>query len=140
MKENAIITIKSQILTDEEKDVIDITTTGNFYSKDNEYFISYQESEATGFEGYTTTMSARGNSGVSITRAGEFSSTLLIEKNSVNICNYPSKYGHIVLDINGININNSLNEKGGHLEFEYSLNTSGMLLSENKVSVNIKEI
>ncbi len=139
MKENALINIKSLITTDGEEETVDLITTGSFYEKNGKYYIVYKESEATGFEGYTTTMKAWKN-GVSITRYGERPSTLVIEKGAANLCNYPTQFGNIVLDINGIGIDNKLNTHGGDLEFEYSLNTNGMLVSENYITVNIKEI
>ena len=45
-----------------------------------------------------------------------------------------------MLDINGIDIANNLTDNGGNLTFEYSLNAGGMLISENKVNVIVKEI
>ncbi len=139
MKENALISIKSVITTGGEEDVVDLTTTGSFYEKNGKHYIIYKESEATGFNGYTTTMKAW-EKGVSITRFGEMPSTLIIEKGSINLCNYPTQFGNIVLDINGIDIKNDLNKNGGNLEFEYSLNTNGMLVSENLISVSVKNI
>ena len=73
-------------------------------------------------------------------RFGKHTSNLIIEKGAINLSNYPSPAGNIVLDINVIDIDNNLTEKGGDLTFTYSLNSSGMLISENKVCVNIKEI
>jgi uncharacterized beta-barrel protein YwiB (DUF1934 family) len=76
-----------------------------------------------------------------MTRFGKsMNSTLIIEKGAVNLCNYETVAGPIMLDINGIDIVNNLNDKGGSLCFEYSLNSSGMLISDNKVNVTVKEI
>jgi len=76
-----------------------------------------------------------------MTRYGEMAnSTLIIEKGAMNMCNYQTVAGPIVLDINGIDIVNNLDETGGQLTFEYSLNSSGMLISDNKVNVTVKEI
>ncbi len=139
MKENALINIKSKITTGGEEDIVDLITTGSFFEKNGKYYIVYKESKATGFEGYTTTMKAW-EDGVSITRFGEKPSTLVIEEGSTNLCNYPTQFGSIILDINGIEVDNQLNNSGGDLEFEYSLNTNGMLVSENIITVNVKEI
>ncbi len=139
MKENALINIKSVITTGGEEDVVDLITTGSFYEKNGKYYIVYKESEATGFDGYTTTMKAW-KDGVSITRFGDRPSTLVIEEGRANLCNYPTQFGNIILDINGIEVENKLSGNGGDLEFEYSLNTNGMLVSENVIRVNVKEI
>ena len=36
---------------EEESDVIEMMTTGRFYRKNKLYYISYEETEATGYEG-----------------------------------------------------------------------------------------
>lgn len=140
MKENYLITIEGHITMEDDTDSVSLTTVGSYQYKNGKHYIVYKETEATGFAGCTTTLKAWEN-GVSMTRfGGEGSSNLLIEKGAINLCNYQTVAGPIMLDINGIDIINNLDEKGGELTFEYSLNAGGMLISDNKVYVKVKEI
>ena len=140
MKENYLITIEGNITMDGDTDSVTLTTLGSYQMKNGKYYIVYKETEATGFAGCTTTLKAW-DDGVSMTRfGGEGSSNLLIEKGAINLCNYQTMAGPIMLDINGIDIVNNLDDNGGSLSFEYSLSSSGMLISENKVNVTVKEI
>ena len=140
MKENYLITIEGNITMDGDTDSVTLTTLGSYQMKNGKYYIVYKETEATGFAGCTTTLKAW-DDGVSMTRFGdEGSSNLLIEKGAINLCNYQTMAGPIMLDINGIDIINDLGEHGGQLTFEYSLNAGGMLVSDNKVNVIVKEI
>ncbi len=140
MKENYLITIEGNITMDGDTDSVTLTTLGSYQMKNGKYYIVYKETEATGFAGCTTTLKAW-DDGVSMTRfGGEGSSNLLIEKGAINLCNYQTMAGPIMLDINGIDIINNLGEHGGQLTFEYSLNAGGMLVSDNKVNVIVKEI
>ena len=140
MKENYLITIAGNITMDGDTDSVSLTTLGSYQMKNVKYYIVYKETEATGFAGCTTTLKAW-DDGVSMTRFGdEGSSNLLIEKGAINLCNYQTMAGPIMLDINGIDIINNLGEHGGQLTFEYSLNAGGMLVSDNKVNVIVKEI
>ena len=140
MKENYLITIEGNITMDGDTDSVTLTTLGSYQMKNGKYYIVYKETEATGFAGCTTTLKAW-DDGVSMTRfGGEGSSNLLIEKGAINLCNYQTMAGPIMLDINGIDIINDLGEHGGQLTFEYSLNAGGMLVSDNKVNVIVKEI
>jgi len=140
MKENYLITIDGFMTVGDDTDTVSLTTVGSFYKKNGKYYIIYKETEATGFQGCTTTLKVW-DGGVSMTRYGEMAnSTLIIEKGAMNMCNYQTVAGPIVLDINGIDIVNNLDETGGQLTFEYSLNSSGMLISDNKVNVTVKEI
>ena len=140
MKENYLITIEGNITMDGDTDSVSLTTLGSYQMRNGKYYIVYKETEATGFAGCTTTLKAW-DDGVSMTRfGGEGSSNLLIEKGAINLCNYQTMAGPIMLDINGIDIINNLGEHGGQLTFEYSLNAGGMLVSDNKVNVIVKEI
>ena len=140
MKENYLITIEGFITADGDTDNVSLTTLGSYQMKNGKHYIVYKETEATGYAGCTTTLKAW-DGGVSMTRFGNCTnSTLVIEKGAINLCNYQTVAGPIMLDINGIDIANNLTDNGGNLTFEYSLNAGGMLISENKVNVIVKEI
>lgn len=140
MKENYLITIDGNIISGDDTDNISLTTVGSFYQRGEKYYICYKESEATGFNGCTTTLKVW-DRGVSMLRYGpRINSNLVIERDAVNICNYETEAGVITLDINGIDIHHNFTQSGGNLTFEYSLNSGGMLISDNKVSVKVKEI
>lgn len=140
MKENYLITIDGHMEANGEADSVSLTTVGAFYHKGGKYYICYKESEATGYQGSTTTLKAW-DGGVALKRFGRNGNTnLIIEKGAINLCSYQTPAGPLMLDINGIDIDNRLSDKGGELTFSYSLNTSGMLISENTVNVKVKEI
>ncbi len=139
MKENYLINLHSSIITDGESENIDLTTTGSYYIKDGKYYICYRESEATGFDGSMTTVKVW-NGGASITRYGKHHSCLMIEKGITNLCNYNTPAGSIVLDINGVEIESKLDENGGDINLAYTLNSGGLLISENSITMNIKEL
>ncbi len=124
----------------DDTDSVSLTTVGSFYKKNGKFYIIYKETEATGFRGCTTTIKIW-DGGVSMTRLGQgANSNLIIEKGTINLCNYQTVAGPIMLDINGVEIENMLQDNGGQLSFEYSLSSSGMLISDNKVNVTVKEI
>lgn len=139
MKENVLIHIEGTIVTDDDKEIVDLTTTGSFYKKNDKYYICYDESGATGFEGSSTTVKVW-DKGASITRYGKYRSCLIIEEGATNICNYDTPAGSIILDINGIEITSALHPNGGSLNLAYSLNGSGMLISDNTININVREM
>ena len=139
MQENYLIHIEGVAVTDGESETVDLTTTGSFYIKDDKYYVCYDESAATGFDGSKTCVKVW-DKGASITRFGRYKSCLMIEKGITNLCNYDTPAGSLVLDINGVEIDNNLTEKGGEVNLEYTLNSGGLLISENKLTMNIKEL
>lgn len=141
MTENALITLESTILADNDIDTVSLTTVGSYYYKNKKHYIIYKESETTGFEGCTTTIKVW-DGGISMTRkGGDIPDTnLIIEPGSINLCSYQTVAGSLMLDINGIELDNKLTDRGGSLSFGYSISASGMLISENKVNITVKEI
>ncbi|MBQ7284078.1 MAG: DUF1934 domain-containing protein [Oscillospiraceae bacterium] len=139
MQENYLISIHGSIVTDGEPETVDLTTTGAFYKKDDKYYVCYNESAATGFDGSKTCVKVWDN-GASITRFGKYHSCLMIEKGITNLCNYDTPAGSLVLDINGVEIDSQLSEKGGDINLAYTLNSGGLLISENSIKMNIKEL
>ena len=139
MQENYLIHIEGVAVTDGEPETVDLTTTGSFYIKDNKYYVCYDESAATVFDGSKTCVKVW-DSGASITRFGRYRSCLMIEKGITNLCNYDTPAGSLVLDINGVEVESNLTEKGGQIRLAYTLNSSGILISENNITMNIKEL
>ena len=81
LKENYIIRIKSRIEQDGETEQIELMTRGSFSMRDGSYYITYRETETTGYEGNVTTLKiAADASRVALLRFGPQASQLIIEK------------------------------------------------------------
>ena len=50
MKKDAMISIKGIYNVDGSPDTVELLTCGRFYRRNNSYWVSYQETETTGFE------------------------------------------------------------------------------------------
>ena len=112
IKEDYMITVDSVYDGGGETDSMSLTTVGSYYIKNGKQYICYRESEAPGFEGHTTTIKAS-DTGVSIKRFGKNGSLMVIEKGAINVCNYKTPAGEVLLDIGGVEIENNLDENGG---------------------------
>ena len=139
MKKNVMISIKGIQKTGESSDTIELLTVGNMYRKKDSYFISYQESAATGYEGCTTVVKVDKPFRVSMMRYGNNRATLMIEKGVRHLCRYGSDYGDITVGIFANKVDSSLSDKGGDLNFSYTLDINSSFASENEVYINVKE-
>ena len=143
MKKDVTINIRGIYNTgeDEENDVIELFTTGEFYRKDGNYYISYEESEATGFEGTRTTLKVEDQSCVTLSRDGKGDEhTQLIVQNGVrHQCHYDIGFGDLMIGVSGKSIRSTLGENGGQLEFKYSLDVNSMLASNNEMLIIVRE-
>ncbi|WRS26614.1 DUF1934 domain-containing protein [Oscillospiraceae bacterium MB08-C2-2] len=141
MKQNKkfLISIKGVYTNYEDSDTIELFTTGDFYARGGNYYISYDETEATGFEGSRTTLKVEDSRRVTMERSGSSQAQLVIEKGVRHQCHYDMGYGDLMIGISGEKIKSSLTEQGGNLTFKYSLDVNSQLASEHEMYINIKE-
>jgi len=137
MEEKYLITIKGTMEQDGKSDTVELMTRGSLVHKDSAYYIIYKETEATGYEGCTTTVKvAEDARKVSMLRFGKVPSQLIIEKGTRHLCHYETGYGAISLGVAADVIEHALTEEGGKLKFSYTLDSG----AENFISRNLVDI
>ena len=138
MKKEAVITIKGTQFVDGDKDSVELTTLGTFYRKNDHYYLSSLESEATGFAGQRTTLKIEGDRRVTMIRYGGGESSLIVEKSVRHQCQYDTGYGSLLIGVNGDEIESHLTDEGGSYRFKYSLDINTALVSTNEIFVTVK--
>ena len=149
LKEDYIIRIKSRIEqhveepveADEKEEFVELMTRGQFVQKGDSYYITYKETETTGYEGCTTTLKiAADGSRVAMLRFGKgggAGTQLIIEKGKRNLCHYETGYGSMTLGVTVC----GLTEKGGTAKFGYLLDAnSADLVSRNRLEVTVTHV
>lgn len=140
MKKDVVINIRGiQYLEDSDNDIVELMTVGRFYRKNGDYYISYDETEATGFEGSRTTLRVEGDHRVTMLRSGQSRSQLIVEKGTRHQCHYETGYGSLMMGVSGDKIESTLSDEGGNLNFKYTLDINASMASENEVFINVKE-
>lgn len=139
MKENFLIRIEGLHEQDGEENTISFVTHGSFVQKGEHYYISYKESETTGFAGCTTTVKVEGDRRITMMRRGAATSDLLIEKGRRNICHYDTGYGALSLGISADSIYSDLTPAGGKVEFSYVLDMNAASFAQNTVKITVRE-
>ena len=135
MKEDYLIKITGIQESDGEKNSVELMTRGSFVRRGGSYYISYRETEATGYEGCTTTVKLDRMGKVSMLRYGPMPSQLVIEKGR----HYDTGQGSITMGIAADEIVADLNERGGRLQFSYNLDINANLFSKNTVNITVRE-
>lgn len=138
MKKDALITLKATSTADGESETTELVTEGYFYQKDGKYFLSYTETEATGFDGDTTTLKVDGQKAVTMLRFGKSRTHLLIESGRRNPCSYDTGYGIMDIEIVGGRIRNRLTEMGGRLTFAYTIDVDRDYEIENSIDISVR--
>lgn len=142
LNENYIIRIKSRVEQDGEPQTIELMTRGSFVLKNGSFYITYKETEATGYEGCVTTLKlAADSSRVAMMRFGHASTQLVIEKARRSLCHYETGYGAMTLGVTADEIECGLTEKGGSARFSYLLDAGDAgTMSHNALEITVSHI
>jgi Uncharacterized protein conserved in bacteria len=136
---DALISIKGTVVSDSaQPDVIEMITSGRYCSKNGKRYIIYKESEATGLDGITTTLKVEPDA-VTLIRSGTAQTRLLIAKGQRQLCHYGTDYGDMMVGISGCHVNSSLDDAGGELQFDYTLDINSSMVSHNEVYISVRE-
>ena len=128
----------TQTLAGEKPDTIELTTTGTLVSTTDGWQLCYKETEATGLAGTTTTVHVTPNR-VVLERSGPNASILVLEKNRRHHCNYRTPYGMMDLGTYATNVAYAFSEKGGTLDFAYTLGFNGGINSSHAVHIEVED-
>ena len=134
---NAIITIRSNQLYDDNNETIELVTEGTFEPCGNGFRITYEESAITEMEGITTSILVE-PSKIVVDRTGGVHYQMVFEKGNRNMCHYDTGYGTFLLSICTDTIENEITSAGGSLNIEYSLEVDNAQISDNVFYIEVK--
>lgn len=138
-KKKYVFVISSEITTDGDTSNIELTTTGN-YSRVNSRWVLLYDEMSEDKTAVIKTMIKVDDKSVTITRNGEGSSKLIMTEGERNMCHYRTQFGDILLGVYCNEVNNELNDSGGKISMSYTLDVNASVLSENKVTIKIREV
>ncbi len=138
MKRDVMITVDSkQEHPDKDADVINFITEGTFDKQDNAYCISYAESEVTGLDGTTTTLTVSPDS-ITLIRQGNVSSLMVFEKGRKHTSGYETEFGIIEVGVTARKLSVDLNDNGGRFDLEYVIEVNNQVASFTTLNVKVQ--
>lgn len=141
MKKDVLISIiGTQTDIEDYVDTTKLYTDGTLQEKNGLFYIKYDETEATGFEGCKTTIKADGKDKITMLRLGACNSHLVVQKGIRSVGHYETSAGNVAIGINTKRIEQNLNADGGELRFKYDVDINSEFLSCNEVVVKVKPI
>lgn len=136
MKNNVTISLTSIQIQDDDKNETELFTKAVVSKSGGCDVISYEDTQATGFEGSVTTIKVKGNESASIIRKGTANSVLSLETGRKHYCQYGTPYGNIQIGVYTHSINNTIAENG-RLYLRYTLDMNSSHLSDNEIIMKI---
>lgn len=136
MERKVIVSLKSKQIIDGQEESVEMITPGKLYSKEDAYYVVYEETEVSGMEGTTTTLKI-GNQNVSLIRFGTVSSKLNFKRGVKDVSLYKTPYGILEVVVNPKEVDIDVNEEGGQIRLVYDLEPAGLKSSKNELLISI---
>ena len=121
---------------------IDIDYEGTIKKKGGRLILEYEESELTGMEGTTTTVSfelARPEL-VVMSRTGSVNGTLCFEDGERIMCSQNTPEMELPLVIDTEKMENTLTEDGGELKISYGMEFRGSLVQRSLMHIEVRPV
>lgn len=139
MGKPVIITVKgTQVNEYGDVDSLEFITTGTYYVKNGVYFIIYTESEVTGMAGTTTSVKAEPGS-VTLNRMGTSQHKQVFEIGFRHCCNYVTPFGTMYMAVTSNKVEVNLTDFGGSINLEYVLEIDNQKVSNNCLTITVRE-
>ena len=139
-KEVIIAVTGTQVNEYGETDAQELITKGTYYQKNGAYFIVYTESEITGMAGTTTFVKVeQAQARVTLNRAGISQHKQVFETGLRHQGNYITPCGVMSIVVNTSKVEVDLTDIGGSIKLEYELEVENEKVSDNTLSLAVRE-
>ncbi|HIW72839.1 MAG TPA: DUF1934 domain-containing protein [Firmicutes bacterium] len=132
------ISIKGVQHLDGESDTVELNTAGILERTEEGYRLTYDESVSTGMEGVVTRLSVQPGL-VTLERQGAMNSLLVLQKGKRTLCNYDTGCGCLTMGVYARSIHIGLADRGGTLDFHYTLDINSDMTSSHDIYVTVRE-
>jgi uncharacterized beta-barrel protein YwiB (DUF1934 family) len=139
MEKDVIISISGvQAMVDAEREKVELVTAGKFSRFNDGYALSYMESALVGLEGTRTTFQVEKDR-ITLVRAGSVNSQMVFEKGRKHFSLYETDFGAMTLAVSAKRVDSSLNDSGGEIDINYSIEIDHELAGENTFHIQVRE-
>lgn len=140
MQENYLISIKNRQQIDDETGEIEVTTFGSYVKKGDSRYIVYKEYDTENHNSaQTSVLKVDGSSKVTLMRGGAAKTRLILESGKRHVCPYDTGYGCMMIGVFTSKVKSELDDMGGRLEVNYTLDVNASLSSLNEILITVKE-
>lgn len=123
---------------DDGKSGSELITTGRFIGNRDNYSLSYIEQDEE-LKSCGTTLFVEGQERVQMTRTGQYTAEMTVEKNKRHSCHYETPYGEFIMGVYAHEINSNVVGSSGSLSFRYSIDFNSTNASENELRIFFNE-
>ncbi|MEW8994745.1 DUF1934 domain-containing protein [Clostridium sp.] len=119
MDKDAVIRVSS-IQNNDEDECIEIVSPGSFLKEEDEYVVTYEETELSGL-GDTLTTFRIGKNYFNLIREGDVNTNMEFKNGSSSSILYNTPHGGLSIRIKTNDVNIDMNEAGGKVKVDYDV-------------------
>jgi len=141
MEKDVVISVKGmQKYENADPEAVELVTEGRLARDEGGYTLSYQESEITGLEGTRTTIRVEEDGElVTLIREGGFNAQMVFQEGRRHLSMYNTPYGAMAIGVNTRHLLADLNDQGGDIEIDYSIELDHAMAGRNVFQIKVKE-
>lgn len=140
MPKDVMIRIKGVYTVENDQTTAELFTKGKMYKKNNHTYLTYEESETTGYEGCTTTLKIEEEGRVTMMRSGNTSSHLVLQPGIRNIGQYTVYGNSMEIGVFAENLEWKVTDDSASLHMAYTLDMNSVLMSENELFIDVSQV
>ena len=138
MKKDVIVELVDRHEIDGESEGARIVSVATIEGDDDDYTIIYPETGE--MEGCVVNLNVKGGKTVTMTRTGDsFSAQMIMQQGKRHTCFYNTPAGELMLGVYTRNVSSNIKDGVGVLKFSYVLDFNSDLVSENELTITVKE-
>lgn len=135
----ALITVSGiQGIAGDDTDTIELVTEGYYTRSENGFEMYYLESELTGLAGTATRVAVEPDR-VTVERSGTLNARMVFIPGQKSSFLYDTRFGSATLEVETKKINARLDDFGGELCIDYTVNMEHTVSSKNQLKISVKE-
>ena len=138
MKKEVVIKIVDRHDIEGEVDGLETTLVGKMSGDEDLYTLSYSEDGE--LERCQVSLKVEKGERITMTRSGMFETELIIERGERHNCSYSTPAGNLMLGVLASKVESQIDEYGGRLEFEYTLDLGAGVISQNHLIITLERM
>lgn len=136
MKKKVVINIADTHSDAHDSSSSELNVLGTLEHIEGGYELTYEEA-GEGLRGCVTTLRWENNGVVTMTRQGEYTTQMIIEREKRHLCHYMTPMGEIVMGVFARKVESDMGENGGSLLLNYTIDINADFVSVNELKITV---
>ncbi len=124
----------------EAEEPIEIITPATYYYKNGKHYVIFEEMVEGFSEGIRNKIRITENEKLEIMKSGITDTSLIFEKDRVNMTPYKTPYGELLVGAHTYRMDTQVEEGEIHVQLEYALDINGEKSADCQIQIKIKAL